>query len=286
MMEPITKARLTELRPGIIADQGMPLGLPYATLCMTALPYREHPLQRPWLRQYAVSTMTIEPGYLSTLQTSHSSRHQPCGIPFGARARILLLYFQREILRSGQREVERNDSFRQWLQALGISAGGKTYRAFRQQEIRIFTCRLSFTFQGERSMGAFNEIIVEGGVSALRADSDRFDYETIIVGQSFFDSVQNHPVPVADEAIRSLAREPFALDLYCWLAAHLHRLDGPVTFAWPALHNYFGVAYAQPRHFRMRFLAALKSAVDNYPRAAIQVDDTAGVTLYPSPPPR
>lgn len=284
-MDLSTDSGLTAIKPQIIADQGMPLGLPFATLCLTALPYREWPPHRVWQRDYGTSTMAVEPGQQSALFNTDPSRHQPCGIPFGARARILLLYFQREALRSGQRELERSDSFRHWLKTLGISPGGKTYQGFRDQEIRIFNCKLSFTFQRERAVGGFNEMIVEGGISVRRDDSQRIDHETIILSRAFFDSVREEPLPVADAAIRHLAREPFALDIYCWLAAHLHRLEGPITFPWPALHRYFGLAYRQPRHFRTRFIVALGSALDNYPRASVGVNDGAGVTLLPSPAP-
>lgn len=283
-MKDPNKPGLTELIPALIADQGMPVGLPYWLLCMTAMPYRELPAEQPYARHYATSTMTIEPGYFSTQLPNGDSQRALYGIPFGARARILMLYFRREILRTGQRELARSDSFRTWLQELGISAGGKTYQTIREQQIRIVACRLNFTFSFDRYHGAFNDGIVHGGVSVIRCDSDRVEYDTIILSQRFFDSVQDYPVPISESAIRQLANEPFALDIYCWLAAHLHRIESAVTFTWPQLHNYFGASYSQLRHFKIRFIEALKEATKNYSEAHIDVDDVIGIILNPSKP--
>lgn len=284
-MEIGSRPTLAQLKPAIIAEQGVPLPLPYAVLCLTTLPYRQQRLERPWVRRYESSTMTIEPGYFSIAPGEDSRRHRACGIPFGSRARIVLLYFLREVARTGQREVQRSDSFRRWLEDLGIPVGGKTYRAFREQELRIFNCRLNFTFKNDQSLASFNECIVEGGVTVQRADSKRSEYSSIILSRCFFESASENPLPVADAAIRQLAGEPFALDIYCWLASHLHKLESGVLFTWPQLHNHFGIAYAQLRHFKMRFDAALASALAVYPEACVLMDADKGVTLLPSKAP-
>lgn len=36
--------------------------------------------------------------------------------------------------------------------------------------------------------------------------------------QSFFDELKRHPVPVEEAAVRQIANNSFALDVYCWLA--------------------------------------------------------------------
>jgi hypothetical protein len=43
------------------------------------------------------------------------------GVPFGSRARLILLYLQTQALRSRSREVELGRSMREWLRRMGIA---------------------------------------------------------------------------------------------------------------------------------------------------------------------
>ena len=76
-----------------------------------------------------------------------------------------------------------------------------------------------------------------------------------------------------------------AIDLYVWLAYRLHVLKEPVEIGWPALRRQFGEGYKELRFFRRDVLPSLKLALAVYPEAHLEVDEKAGLTLYPSPPP-
>ncbi|MDI9631207.1 MAG: hypothetical protein QM311_07095 [Acidobacteriota bacterium] len=61
-----------------------------------------------------------------------------------------------------------------------------------------------------------------------------------------------------DRALRS----PSALDIYIRLTYRLSRLRRPVTIPWASLALLFGSGYANPQHFKNRFLGYLQSVVD------------------------
>jgi hypothetical protein len=76
-----------------------------------------------------------------------------------------------------------------------------------------------------------------------------------------------------------------AIDLYVWLAYRLHVLQSPVEVGWPALRRQIGESYGELRFFRRDVLPSLKLALAVYPEARVIVDERAGLTLHPSPPP-
>lgn len=98
-------------------------------------------------------------------------------------------------------------------------------------------------------------------------------------------SAQQQPLKITADTLQRFANEPFVLDIYCWLAALLPELGQPTLFSWPQLHRFYGVAYAELRHFKMRFGKALDSALQAYPLAEVHVDSAKGVFLRPSPAP-
>jgi hypothetical protein len=59
------------------------------------------------------------------------------GVPYGSRARLILIYLQSEALRTNSREVELGRSLRVWLGRMGIPIGGKSMAEVRDQAERI-----------------------------------------------------------------------------------------------------------------------------------------------------
>jgi len=47
---------------------------------------------------------------------------------------------------------------------------------------------------------------------------------TLHLSQDYFDSLQNHAVPLDERALASLANSAMALDVYAWFAQRLHRI--------------------------------------------------------------
>jgi hypothetical protein len=96
--------------------------------------------------------------------------------------------------------------------------------------------------------------------------------------------LKRHPVPLEENAIKALANNSAALDVYIWLAYRLHSLTGPRTVTWKALRAQFGTNYKELYHFKARFPDLLSLATAVYPDAKLEVADE-GVILKPSRPP-
>jgi hypothetical protein len=91
-------------------------------------------------------------------------------------------------------------------------------------------------------------------------------------------------VLVEESAVRELANNSMALDLYCWLAYRLHSLQAPKSVSWRALHAQFGRSVARLDHFRTYFRVNLELAMAVYPDAEVE-SCADGLILRPSRPP-
>lgn len=276
---------LLELRDRVLADQGLPSGMPFVLLCITSLPHREVGAGCQWVRRFPHCNMTGVEGMIKTQEPDGTVGSRRPGLPYGPRARMLLLSFWREVRRTGQREIERSMSFRRYLDFLGLSAGGKTTHGLRDQAERLVGYHLIWAFHYGTVGGTFEERIVDGGCTVQEQSSGRLLYETMLLGNRFFESALAHPMPIADDLIRHLSNRSLTLDVFCWLAMLLPRLERDAACDWPSLHAYFGPGYAELRHFRVRMIEALREVSHLYPQAAVHIDEDQGLTLKPSHPP-
>ena len=98
--------------------------------------------------------------------------------------------------------------------------------------------------------------------------------------------MKKHPVPVEEAAVRQIANNSLALDVYCWLAYRLHSLNGAITVSWKALHGQFGRSVARLDHFKDHFRTVLTLATSVYPDADVEeIAKWLGLILNPSKPP-
>jgi hypothetical protein len=251
------------------------------------LPHKRLPAEKEWIRRSERLTLMIEPGRLIR---PGASEGEFVGVPFGSRARLILLYLQTQALRSRSREVELGRSMREWLRRMGIAQGGKSIREVRDQATRLSICKLTFFYQNANGGTGFSsERIVDDGVLFLEPASadDRQEHlfvETVRLSQSFYDALSRHPVPLWEPAIRAIQNNSMGLDLYVWLAYRLHVLGKPTAIRWPRLHQQFGAGFKSQRQFKPTFIGNLKLALAVYPDAGVEIEED-GLRLLPSRPP-
>src|ERR1700744_5753594 len=112
----------------------------FAGWALSGLPHRRIPDEKEWRIETDYATLLVEPGRRP--QANGENPH--VGVPYGTRARLIMLYLQTEALRTNSREIELGKSLRDWLTRLGISIGGKSLKDVREQAERISRCRLTF----------------------------------------------------------------------------------------------------------------------------------------------
>jgi hypothetical protein len=276
--------RIVEAAAAWSADEEIGTGYMYSGWCQTALPHRK-PTDNAaiWKLETDSMTLLVEPG----VRVAHGGEPVHVGVPFGAIARLILIYLQSEALRTGSRDVELGGSLRAFLGRLGISVGGKTARLVREQAERISRCRL--TFHGARRGGSVlvNQNIVDVAMFVDGGDETgqgSLFVETARLSETFFNQLKQHAVPLDEAAIRHIRNSSMALDVYCWLAYRLHSLTAEKPISWAALAGQFGAGIKLRKHFKAAFSESLGLALAVYRDA--RVDVTAnGLVLKPSPPP-
>ena len=209
------------------------------------------------------------------------------GVPFGAHARLILLFLQTEALRTNSREIELGSSLRQWMARVGIQSGGSAFRSVRDQAERISRCRLTFHIHGNgRTSALVNQSVVDRALFIEEDDGkqNRLSLEVAKLSEGYFEQLQRHPVPLEEAAIRALANNSAAIDAYIWLAYRLHVLREDRLVTWKALKAQFGTSYKELYHFKSKWPKALELALAIYPAAKVEVANE-GVILKPSRPP-
>ena len=275
--------RVVEAAANWSSDEDVGTGYMYSGWCQTALPHRR-PTDDTKIWQLETDSMTllVEPGVRMTAQNTP----EHVGVPFGAIARLILIYLQSEALRTGSRDVELGGSLRGFLGRLGISGGGKTTKLVREQAERISRCRL--TFHAKRHGGSLlvNQNIVDVAMFVDEPGNGQgtLFVETARLSETFFNQLRRHAVPLDEAAIRHIRNSSMALDVYCWLAYRLHSLTAPKSITWAALAGQFGAGIKLRKHFKPALMESLAMAQAVYRAAKIEVTD-AGLVLYPSPPP-
>jgi hypothetical protein len=284
MIEGRRGPRIVEAAAAWSADEDISTGYMYSGWCQTALPHR-----RPagnatiWKLETDSMTLLVEPG----VRVAPGCEPVHVGVPFGAIARLILIYLQSEALRTGSRDVELGGSLRAFLGRLGISVGGKTTRLVREQAERISRCRLSFHAARRGASVLVNQNIVDVAMfvdGADEAGQGTLFVDTARLSETFFQQLRQHAVPLDEAAIRHIHNSSMALDVYCWLAYRLHSLTTDKPISWPALAGQFGGGIALRKHFKPAFAESLGLALAVYRDARVVMTEE-GVVLKPSPPP-
>lgn len=274
--------RIADAAAAIMAEESQNVGITYSGFALTSLPHKKLPEGAAWERRGYRIRLLIEPGRLPCREGFRTY-----GVPYGASARLILLYLQTRALQTNSRTVELGRSMRDWLERMGVSIGGKTYRLFREQCQRLAACNLVFVREDEVGSAWFKETFIKSGFSFAMTDpvQEQLWQDEVTISEQFFNELKKHPLPLLEPALRLIANSSMAIDAYIWLAYRLHVLQKPMFVPWPAIMEQFSGGYDRLRDFRRRFLEALQLALAVYPEARVDIVEKQGIQLHPSPPP-
>jgi len=277
---------LVDAAAKVLADETRAMGVTYSGFCLTALPHRRLQDDKSWTRQGHRVKLVVEPGRLEI-----GGVERKFGVPYGSRARLVLLYLQTRALQCNSREVELGASMRSWMKNLNVSTGGQSYRDLKEQCNRLSACNLKFYWETDSVKGGqrwAKDSIIQGGLifgDTLSGDDRQGSLweDRVYLSESFFNALKEHPVPILEAAIREISSKSMSIDIYIWLAYRLHSLKEPTPITWAALFAQFGGGYDHLKHFKEQFPANLRYALNVYPEARVDVEE-AGLVLHPSEP--
>jgi hypothetical protein len=286
-MLPPRQRHLADVAAAVLADEAQNLGITYSGFCLTAFPHKRLADSDVWEKRGHNVTLLVEPGRLMT----GPGPAELFGVPYGARARMILIYLQTQAVRTRCREVRLGRSMRDWMGRMGMAVGGETMRALRDQARRISACNIKFFWTSIDGAGRAGDsfergAIVRNGLFFRQDDGEQGSLfeDVVTLDEAFYKALSDHPVPLLESGIRQLSNQSMALDIYVWLAYRLHALGQPTPITWTSLHNQFGPGFRLVRQFRPHFIDALAAATAAYPDASVDVGEV-GVTLHPSRPP-
>jgi len=268
---------LVEAAYQVVSEEQEKLGFTFSGFALTCLPHK--PLKENiWRKEGHNLTLLIQGGV--------DREADNVGVPYGSYARFILLFLQSEAIRKKSREIELGRSMRVWLGSMGLSIGGKTYKAVNEQARRISGCNLTFF-----SADGNKEVMRKGGfidgsitMTDVLSEQPSLWQDRVLLNEEFYKALSERPLPLNETALRAIGPRSLVIDIYIWLSYRLHALSGDVNISWTSLHTQFGTGYARLRDFRSGFVEALELATAVYPEAKLSITDL-GVTLRPSKPP-
>lgn len=259
----------------VLSEDEERMGFTYSGFALTSLPHKPT-TEQVWRRQNHNITFVMQAGT--------DPAGNIIGLPYGSYARFILLYLQSEAISTQSKQIELGRCMSVWLEAMGLSIGGKTYRLVSEQARRISACNLQFTADSGVLQVTKRSRFVETEINVALSDQPTLWQESVILDERFFQALREHPVPVAEAALRAIGPRSMTLDIYVWLAYRLHALTGVTPIGWQSLYGQFGFGYSRVRSFRAQFIEALEIALAAYPDARVAVTER-GVDLWPSRPP-
>jgi Plasmid encoded RepA protein len=276
---------LVDLAANVLESES-DVGITYSGFCLTSLPHKRIGDTDMWERPGETVTLVIAPGNMRI-----GGKIERFGVPFGSRARMILLYLQTQALRYGSPEVELGKSLNGWMKRMGVPLGGKSRDLVREQANRLSACNLSFYYHNRKGQGFEKDSIIRSGFSFAASITDggedpqpRLWEDSVRLGDLFFKALVDSPVLLHEAALREISNQSMTLDIYIWLSYLLPTLANDKRIEWQAIQRQFGAGYDVERYFRAQFLKPLHTALAVYPEARVAITDD-GLVLSPSRPP-
>ncbi len=282
----LTQQRVIEAASAGDTDEALSLLYQHSALCQTFLPYRDPGDDaRTWERLNGNVHLEVLAG-----KAMHpiEERLLPVGLPFGPKARLVLMHINQQALLAQSPEIEVQDTLTSFVRrSLKLDTGGRTVRTVKDQLARLSAAsiRLGLVKEG-RAMTVNSQIVSAFDIWFPKDERQRvFWPPTVRLSLDYWESLKAHAVPLVESHIAALSHSGMALDIYAWLAQRLHRVPTgkPALVSWPLLQVQFGVDYAQLFHFRAAFRTALRQVLALYRAAKVEID-RRGLTLYHSQP--
>lgn len=279
--------RLIRSAVGIQADDPESILYQHSILCQTGLPYRNPGEdQREWERRNGDVQLKVVAGEAIHPETGEWMK---LGLPYGPKPRLILIFLNRAALINNSPEIEVDESLTAFVKnLLGYDPNGSEIRLLKDQLARLSASLVRLgTVRDGRSVQINTQVVTAFDLWFPKDQRQRVLWpSTVRLSLDYFETLQRHAIPLDERAVASLAHSAMALDVYCWLAQRLHRIEPgkPQFITWAALKGQFGWHYGRMDNFKRVFRQTLDMVRSQYRGAKLTLDDRGG-TLYHSPPP-
>ncbi|KTS25563.1 pirin [Methylobacterium indicum] len=257
----------------------------HSVLALCGLPYRDPGDEREFFREYGRNTLSLLAGRLKNPATGQMELQ---GLPYGPKARLVLLHLCTEAVRQRSPTVEVADSLSGFMREMGFAVtGGErgTIRQFKEQLHRLAACTMQIGLWDGQSRSSTLTMPPFRQLDLWRADGqDGIAWsKTVQFHQDFYDNLVQHALPVDIRAARAFSGSARKLDLLFWVGYRLRSLQRPLRLTWDTVHKQFGADNASLRSFRQAFKADVAHVKEVFPKLPLSLDE-AGLQLMPTDP--
>jgi hypothetical protein len=268
----------------------------HSGLCQTYLPHsRPRSNQQVWRRAAGRFTLMVQPGVMQ--ERGSGNRALPpanlaeqerlfVGVPFGAKARLILIYLQTEAVRTQKPVIHLGRTISAFMRTLDLPVKAEKISMVREQALRLSRCTFTLQWDGEvngTQVRTLRDIrMVEGLDMVAQADGRLFP-EAVTLHPTFFEDLRDHAAPLDRRALKSLSASSLGLDLYALFAYRLPRLSAPLHLSWSQLSDQLGAAESATKELARRIRDELPDVLAAYPDARVEAT-RRGLQLAPSPP--
>lgn len=260
----------------------------HSVLALCSLPYQQQGIAiREWNRTQGRMKLSITAGKL-TDPTNGDWVDMP--LPYGSRARLLLLHVCSEAIRNSSPVIEVEDSLSAFIRAMGFPVtGGKhgTLTTFKQQINALAACsmRIGVWDGNNRSRTINTQPFTSLSMEMFTAAPNQRVLwpSTLSLSREFFDTLSSHALPINIHAARAFANSPRKLDLLFWLGYRLHSLKSKVAIPWDKLSEQWGSNYSRFANFKRDFAKEIAEIKEVFPKLPVVLTET-GCTISPGSP--
>lgn len=257
----------------------------HSVLALCGLPYKKPPEgEGDYVREYGRSSLVVQAGYLKDPNTGKMLKQ---GLPYGPKARLLLLHICTMALRQNSYEIEVADSMSAFIRELGFEVTGGargTIAQFKEQLHRLAAARMQIgLWRGDKTTTISTQPIEAFDVWLPSDPDQKTLWNTkLYMDEKFFRTLKDHALPVDIRAMRAFAHSAKQIDIVLWLVSRLKGLEKATPIGWDSLKEQFGrEIMSRDRKFRQSFADDLKAIQEVYPNIRMSLSEK-GITLYPT----
>jgi replication initiator protein len=257
----------------------------HSVLALCGLPYR-----RPaddatdYVREYGRNSLVVQSGYLKDPISGKMVRQ---GLPYGPKARLLMLHICTMAIRQNSADIEIADSMSAFIRELGfqVTAGRRERLAFSRNNSTDSpqpACKSACGMGNGPPQSIANPSRLEAFDIWLPRDPDQKTLWStkIHLDQKFYSSLKEHALPVDIRAIRSFANSAKQIDIILWLGYRLRTVKRSYEIKWSLLHDQFGSSVGRIRRFKEDFREDLKAIMEVFSKLPVKLTET-GLLLMP-----
>lgn len=259
----------------------------HSVLALCALPYRRPAeSERDFIREYGKSSLVVQSGYLKDPVTGKMT---PQGLPYGPKARLLMLHICTMAVRQNSHQIEIADSMSAFIRDLGfpVTGGARgTITQFKEQLNRLAAARMQIGVWREDRTTTISTQPIEAFDMWLPTHPDQrmLWSTTLTLDKRFYETLREHALPIDIRTLRAFTQSAKQIDIVLWLASRLRSVTKPLAISWDAVQAQFGTdVVSRARKFRQSFADDLAHIVEVFPRVPVRLTEK-GLLLSPTDP--